>query len=103
MPYTWETFEHDKNRVKREKDSVKQTMAEVGKSELHNLPYQRALSDWLKCSQTYVGQFVYPQVLQKQLERSDLDTVCAYELYQMKKLFVNGDTLDYSNFIAHKN
>jgi hypothetical protein len=28
-----------------------------------------------------------PQILEQQLNRRDLDTVCAYELYQMKKEF----------------
>lgn len=38
-------------------------------------------------------------MLEKQLNRLDLDTVCAYELYQMKKEFTTTGVLDLSNFV----
>ncbi len=37
--------------------------------------------------------------MEKQMGRRDLDTVCAYELYQMKKHMLNGDLLDFKNFV----
>jgi hypothetical protein len=40
-----------------------------------------------------------PQILEQQLNRRDLDTVCAYELYQMKKEFTQTNVLDLSRFV----
>ena len=73
--------------------------AQVGDSHLENIQYARLMTDYLKCTQMFVGSFVYPAVMEQQLQRTDLDTVCAYELYQMKKHFCQGDTLDYKNFL----
>ena len=64
-----------------------------------NKRYSMLVQDYLKCSVFYLGQFPYAPLLEQQLTRNDLDTVCAYELYQMKKGFVNEDVLDYKNFM----
>jgi len=39
----------------------------------------------MRCTTQYLNDFTYAQQLEKQLTRLDLDTVCAYEIYQMKK------------------
>ena len=36
-----------------------------------------------------------------QAKRRDVDTICAYELYQMKKAFTETDILDLSRFVEH--
>jgi hypothetical protein len=54
------------------------------------------MMDYLKCSVHYFNDFSIPQILEKQLDRLDLDTICAYELYQMKKGFCNDNVLDLS-------
>ena len=48
---------------------------------LHNPPYFKQLSAYFKCVTYYLNEFDHPQLLEKQLGRRDLDTVCAYELY----------------------
>jgi len=60
--------------------------------------YSTLLVDYLKCTSFYLNDFAYPQLLEKQLDRLDLDTVCAYELYQMKKAFTKENVLDLSNW-----
>lgn len=62
-------------------------MAPENLKELSNERYERLLRDYLFCNFTYMGNQIEAQDLKKQLERRDLDTVCAYELYQMKKAF----------------
>ena len=86
--YSRETFDQDKHRYDTEKAQMAAVNAQIGTTQLENRQYSRVLTDYLRCANTFVGQFVYPVVLEQQLQRSDLDTVCAYELYQMKKQFV---------------
>lgn len=50
----------------------------------------------------FLNDLYIPQILEKQLDRRDLDTVCAYELYQMKKEFTQGNVLDLSQFVENK-
>ena len=52
---------------------------------LSNASYNRILKDYCACATKYLNEFYDPVILEKQLNRRDLDTVCAYELYQMKK------------------
>ena len=52
----------------------------------------------MKCTTFYLNDFASAQHLEKQLKRMDLDTVCAYEIYQMKKEFTQTGVLDLSNF-----
>ena len=66
---------------------------------LENAKYNRLLKDYYACVTGYLNDFYDPAVLEKQLERRDLDTVCAYELYQMKKNFTTSDTLNLSTFV----
>ena len=71
----------------------------LGETKIENEVYGRVMSDWLRCTQFFITDFEYHPVLAQQLQRSDLDTVCAYELYQMKKHFVQGDALEFHNFM----
>ena len=64
-----------------------------------NKMYSMLIQDYVRCVTFYMQDFPYSPLMQKQLERTDLDTVCAFELYQMKKNFVNGKTLDFKHFI----
>lgn len=49
----------------------------------------------------YLNDLFIPQILEKQLNRRDLDTVCAFELYQMKKEFTTTNCLDLSQFVGN--
>ena len=64
-----------------------------------NKMYSILLNDYLKCVNSYIKDFPMAGVLNKQLSRSDLDTVCAYELYEMKRHFVGTDVLNYDKFM----
>ena len=96
--YESEGFSHDKTAWAAEKKTIDDTKSQV-KTQLHNKMYQRLLTDYIQCSSKFVGSFHFAPVLEKQLARTDLDTVCAFELYQMKKHFAQGDCLDYNNFM----
>ena len=50
-----------------------------------NEKYDRILRDYYHCSFTYLSQFEFVYQYEKQLKRRDVDTVCAFELYQMKR------------------
>ena len=63
-----------------------------------NERYQQLIGDFMKCTTFYLNDFASAQHLEKQLKRLDLDTVCAYEIYQMKKEFTQTNVLDLSNF-----
>ena len=63
-----------------------------------NEVYGRTMENYMLCVSVYLSQISIPQILEKQLERRDLDTVCGYELYQMKKHFLQTDVLDYKRF-----
>ncbi len=67
-------------------------------TQMRNDKYANILNGYLMCVSTYLAQISIPQVLEKQLDRRDIDTVCGYELYQMKKHFVEGDVLEFKNF-----
>ena len=64
-----------------------------------NERYGVLITDFMRCTTQYLNDFPYPQHLEKQLDRLDLDTVCAYEIYQMKKEFTKTNILDLSQFV----
>ena len=66
---------------------------------LGNGQYNRLLKDYFACVTKYLNEFYDAQLLEQQLNRRDLDTVCAYELYQMKKEFNNTNVLNMSTFV----
>jgi hypothetical protein len=47
----------------------------------------------------YLNQYPVASLLEKQLQRADIDTICAYELYQMKQYFVKTDLLEFKHFV----
>lgn len=63
-----------------------------------NLEYNLKILDYTHCVTKFLNNHTMPYLLEKQLERLDLDSVCAYELYQMKKSYVDGPTLNLSQF-----
>ena len=67
-------------------------------TKMENEKYAFMLNGYLLCVSTYLSQISIPQILEKQLERRDIDTVCGYELYQMKKHFTETDVLDFKSF-----
>ena len=67
-----------------------------------NEKYDRILRDYYHCSFTYLSQFEFVYQYEKQLKRRDVDTVCAFELYQMKKAFNESNLLDLSSFVDHQ-
>ena len=66
---------------------------------LGNAKYNRLLKDYLGCVTMYMQDFWGHDQLEQQLNRRDLDTVCAYELYQMKKEFTSSNVLNMSQFV----
>ena len=80
------------------KDSNKRAQDIHNNNGYHNEKYQTLLNNFLRCSTEYLNGFPYAQHLEKQLSRLDLDTVCAYEIYQMKKSFTQENTLNLSEF-----
>jgi hypothetical protein len=50
----------------------------------------------------YFSKELNPYILEQQLGRTDLDTVCGYELFQMKQLFLETDVLDFKRFTEAK-
>lgn len=69
--------------------------------DLQNERYHNLMMDYTKCISVYLNEFTSAQELGGQLKRRDLDTVCAYELYQMKKEFLTTNVLDFSEFVKH--
>ena len=67
-------------------------------NDFKNDRYNDLLLQYLKCTTHFLNDQGIPQMLEKQLNRLDLDTVCAYELYQMKKGFCYDNILDLSSF-----
>ena len=70
---------------------------------LENERYVKLVHQYGRCITLYLQQYESPQFLEKQLTRRDLDTVCAYELYNLKKSFLETKTLDLSEFTKHHN
>ena len=68
-------------------------------ADLGNAKYNRLLKDYLGCVTMYFTDFWGHDQLEQQLNRRDLDTVCAYELYQMKKEFTTTNVLNMSQFV----
>ena len=66
---------------------------------LNNRLYNRLVTDYTRCLTVFTNDFYAAEITEKQLERRDLDTVCAYELYQMKKVFNNTDCLSLKNYV----
>ena len=97
--YTPEVFNHDSYSYKTDMQRMADAREKIGETHIENETYGRVMSDWLRCTQFFITSFDYAPVLEKQLDRRDLDTVCAYELYQMKKHFVQGDALEFANFV----
>ena len=78
------------------------SMKEVEKefhSNLHNMHYVVAMDNFFLCTNTYFSENYIPAFLDKQLKRPDIETVCGYELMQMKKLFLESDVLEYHRFL----
>ena len=69
-------------------------------SHLQNEKYSSIMNGYLLCVSTFLSQISIPDILEKQLERRDLDTVCGYELYQMKRHFIELDILEAKNFYS---
>lgn len=69
---------------------------------MENPQYSSLLRNYFKCVTYFLNDHTEPAILEKQLGRRDLDTVCAYELYQMKKAFTTTNVLDFSEFLNKK-
>ncbi len=68
-------------------------------SPLENERYSHVLKNYLLCVNMYLKDYTIPQLLEKQLIRSDLDTVCGYELFIFKKDVLENGVLEYKNFV----
>lgn len=78
--------------------NMKQLEKEL-QSNLYNMHYVTAMDNHFLCTSTYFSENHIVGFLQKQLMRPDIETVCGYELLQMKKLFLESDVLDYHRFL----
>ncbi len=99
--YNLKAFTQHTPEYKANQQALKEIYDVEDSGNLKNHSYQRLVTDYLRCSIFYLNQFDNSFQLDKQLQRRDLDTVCAYELYMMKKHLVKGDHLDFQNFIKH--
>jgi hypothetical protein len=73
-----------------------------GKNNLSNDDYALPMHRYMICVSNYLSQIQVPQMLEKQLDRRDLDTVCGIELYQLKSAVLDRNVLDFKNFIPDK-
>ena len=87
--------------MKKKLLTEKEVIAKYG-SGLENDLYGLLANHYVVCVNKYLKQWDIPQVLEKQLGRRDLDTICATELYQMKKHFLETDVLKYESFWPDK-
>ena len=78
-------------------DESKEMFPDV--AHLANPQYNRLIRDYFGCVSKYMQDFYDPKLMEQQLNRRDLDTVCAYELYQMKKEFTTSNVLNMSQFV----
>lgn len=83
-----------------QKYPTKKEMEAAFPTKMKNDKYAFIMNGYLLCVSTYLSQISIPQILEKQLERRDIDTVCGYELYQMKKHFLDTDVLEFKNFYS---
>ena len=74
-------YELDRTKLAQEKKWLKENEAACETNLGTNQMYGMLVQDYIKCTFMYLRDFNYGPVLEKQLERNDLDTVCAYELY----------------------
>ena len=81
---------------------TKKEVEEANPTHLRNDKYSFIMNGYLLCVSTYLSQISIPQILEKQLERRDIDTVCGYELYQMKRHFAELDVLEPKNFFSQQ-
>ena len=68
-------------------------------SHLASEAYAQPLKDYVRCVHHFISAFGSNEQLEQQLTRRDLDTVCAFELYQMKKAYTTTDALNLSTFV----
>ena len=61
--YARETYEQDQHQYSKEKKAMADIKSSIGTTTLENRQYSRTLTDYLRCTNTFVGQFVYPAVL----------------------------------------
>ena len=97
--YDRENWEHDKYGLYLEKKENEEILAKCETNLADNKTYNFLMQDYLRCTQFYLEEYPMSFLLEQQLTRSDLDTVCAYELYQLKKAALNTDLLDFKHFI----
>ena len=48
---------------------------------IENKVYARVVQDYLRCTGMFISELDNPIMYNKQLQRPDIDTVCAFELY----------------------
>ena len=95
------SFGFDKQITATVKTPTTEQDASLELDHLMNEKYERLLKDYIFCNLSYMTQFGEWFEYEKELKRRDIDTVCAYELYQMKKEFTQSKVLDLSSFVAH--
>ena len=76
-----ENFNHNKYELYKDRMKREKMMAECETNLGTNKVYSMLVQDYVRCVTFYMGEFPYSPFLEMQLKRTDLDTVCAYELY----------------------
>jgi hypothetical protein len=82
---------------------AKELEEKYGKSDMKNDLYADSMHRYLVCVSSYLSQVAIPQMLEKQLDRKDLDTICGIELFQLKKAVLEKNVLEFKNFYSEKN
>ena len=101
--FTPEGAEKDRNQYHREQQLFNEFKESIPQTVLANNIYTNSVMDYLRCTMLFMSEFEGKAYLRQQLTRTDLDTVCAFELYTMKKELLMKDNLDYGHFIKHMN
>ena len=76
-----EVFEHNNPNQEVHKRLMAEYKEKRGDVQIENVQYAKLMQDWLRCSTIFVDDLQFAPVMRQQLERVDLDTVCAFELY----------------------
>ena len=79
--YDEANFQHNKYELSKNKAQMDKWNTDCETNLGTNKMYSVLMQDYVRCVTFYMSDFPYAPFLQKQLERTDLDTVCAFELY----------------------
>ena len=80
-PYDRDFVNRNEHWYKQEQKNLAEARENVGETQIENVKYAKVMNDYLRCTVSYMEELKFPAIMQQQLQRRDLDTVCAFELY----------------------